>query len=581
MLLCSGVIFFLSLPLIQSCEKGSPRECTEADFAPGSDLAGEGFDITKMQRKGAFVIDMKRWKLKDKTCTLCRNPYMEGKKQKLPLSVVDWRPSQKCSMKLSSSVYQSSESLLSASTSAIENNWSANLGIDAKRAQGSLMLAGTDSKLAEYSMEKTKKDRFNFASQSVSCGYYRVSNKPLLHPEFKRSVSQLPKQYSPDFKSRFYKLIDNFGTHFITKVTLGGKVHSVTSIRQCQAALQGLSADEVKTCLDVEASASVRGKVDMKANTKHCDEAKSKTETKGSFSSSFNDRLTEVSGGHTTEPELLFSADKDPGAYKDWLSSLPLNPDVISYSLEPLHELLPTKNPVRKHLRKAIHDFILEKSLWRNCSEPCTAGVKQNPREPCVCACRNNPGVTPDCCPSKRGLARVKVTVERGSGLWGDHTTGTDGYVKVFDKNKMEIGRTPVIYNNNAPHWAMVFDLGDVVLTDHYSVRFEVWDEDNKWDDDLLGACVVSVKAGETQNFCALTHGMLYYKTQVVCAPSLAGASCTDYVGSPMNNNLEKVYVSRHARPVPKNMLLDMGVTLNELHFMVNQKTGQNHYIDW
>lgn len=48
---------------------------------------------------------------------------------------------------------------------------------------------------------------------------YRVSNKPVIHPEFKRALTQLPKLYNPQYKSRFYKLIDKFGTHFITKVT--------------------------------------------------------------------------------------------------------------------------------------------------------------------------------------------------------------------------------------------------------------------------------------------------------------------------------------------------------------------------
>ncbi|XP_066498393.1 perforin-1-like [Hoplias malabaricus] len=571
-LLCSGLCLLLSLPLIQSCNKGSPQDCAKAEFAPGSNLAGEGFDVTTMQRKGAYVIDMKRYQLKDKTCTLCSNPYMKGKKQKLPLSVVDWRPIPKCNMNLASSVFQSSESLLTASTSVIENNWSAQLGITTKRGEGSLALAGTNSKLAEYSMEKTKKDKFSFASQSVSCGFYsyRVSNKPQLHPEFKRSLKELPKQYNAQFKKRFYKLIDNFGTHYLSKVVLGGKVNSVTSIRQCQASLQGLSADEVKICLDVEASASVLGKAEMKGEVKHCDEAKSKIESKGLFSSSFNDRLTEIIGGHTTEPELLFSADKDPGAYKEWLSTLPLQPDIITYSLESLHELLPTKNPVRKHLRQAIHDFVLEKSLWRNCSEPCKTGVKVYPQEPCSCTCRNNPGVTPSCCPSKRGLSRVKVTIERASGLWGDHTTATDAYVKVFDKNNIQIGRSHVIYNNNAPHWGMLLDLGDVVLPQHDSLKLEVWDEDNKWDDDLLGTCTVSVKSGDSQNFCKLDHGELYYKTQVVCAPSLAGPACTDYVGSPMSNELKKVYVSRHSHPVPKNMLREMGVTTDELQFSVS-----------
>ncbi|TSQ24003.1 Perforin-1 [Bagarius yarrelli] len=549
------------------------RDCADADFAPGSNLAGEGFDITKMQRKGSFVINMKIWKKKDKSCTLCKNPYMDGKKQKLPLSVVDWRASQKCSMKVSSSIYQSSESLVSSSTSLIENNWKMNLGIIDKRGQGSLMLAGSNSKLAEYSMEKTKKDKFSFTSHSVSCEYYsyRVSSKPLIHPEYKQALSQLPKQYNPQFKSRFYKLIDSFGTHFITKVTLGGKINSVTSIKQCQTALQGLSVDEVKKCLDVEAAASVMGKVNVNVDSKHCDEAKTKAENKNSFSSNFNDRLTEISGGHTNEPELLFSANKDPGAYKEWLSSIPLYPDVISYSLEPLHELLPSSNPTRQHLRKAIHDFILEKSLWRNCSEPCRAGIKPDPKEPCLCSCRNNPGVTTDCCPRKRGIARAKVTILRGSGLWGDHTTGTDGYVKVFDKNNMQIGRTPVIYNNNNPHWSMTFDLGDVILTSYDPLKLETWDEDNKWDDDLLGSCTVPLKTGVFENFCNLNHGVLYYKTEVACAPSLGGPLCNDYVGSPMNFHLEKTYVSRHARPIPQDMLREMGVIPDEAPITVRQ----------
>lgn len=47
---------------------------------------------------------------------------------------------------------------------------------------------------------------------------YRVSSTPTLHTEFKKAVSQLPKTYSPEYKQRFYKLIDNFGTHYITQV---------------------------------------------------------------------------------------------------------------------------------------------------------------------------------------------------------------------------------------------------------------------------------------------------------------------------------------------------------------------------
>ncbi|XP_076121926.1 perforin-1-like [Alosa pseudoharengus] len=548
----------------QSCTRGSPRECKEAEFAPGSNLAGEGFDITKMQRKGAFVIDMNLWRRENNTCMLCRNPYQEGKMQKVPAAVVHWRPSQKCSMKVASSQHQSSESLVSSSTSSVQNNWMANLGIDAKVGKGSLMLAGTKSNLAEYSMEKTKKDKFTFLSHKVVCGFYgySISNQPTLHPEFERAIRQLPKKYTSENKQRFYKLISNFGTHYMTKVTLGGIVQSVTSIRQCMVSLQGLSADEIQSCLNLEAEASVNrgGTVEARAEFKHCQEEKKRMETKNSFSSNFNDRLTEIFGGHYTDPELLFSADKDPSAYKEWLSSLPVNPDVISYSLDPLHELVTPNHPVRKELRKAIKHYILQSGLWQNCSEPCKSGVKRNPTEPCVCSCHGNPGVGSDCCPTKRGLARVVITAVRASGLWGDSTTATDAYVKVFDSQGIQRGRTPVIWNNNSPEWNMPFDLGDVILSQTSMVKFEVWDEDSKWDDDRLGTCTVDLKEGTKEDVCHLNHGMFFYKLQVVCGPSLSGPSCSEYVSSPMNGHLERLYVSRHARPIPKDMLVKMGV---------------------
>uniref|UniRef100_A0A665T250 Perforin-1-like n=1 Tax=Echeneis naucrates TaxID=173247 RepID=A0A665T250_ECHNA len=570
--ICICVSLLLSLPLCsyQLCSDGTPKQCVEAEFAPGTNLAGEGFDITKMERKGAFVLEVNQWKRKDKTCILCSNPYMENRKQKLPLSVVDWRAKQSCSMKVASKLHRSSESLVTSSSSSVENNWRVNLDVNVGAKSASVMLAGTNSKLAEYSMEKTKNDKFSFSSQSMSCEYYsyRVSGKPRLHREFLLAVKELPETYSPEHKHRFYKFIDNFGTHYITKVKLGGSVQSVTSIRQCQASLQGLSVEEVEMCLQVEASASVH--VTLSTQAKHCKKDMDKRESKSSFSSLFNDRFTEIKGGHTTEPDLLFSADKNPEAYKEWLSSLPQNPDIISYSLDSLHEVLPVNLPARKNLRSAISHYILEKGLLRNCSERCQAGIKSDSRDSCVCQCHNDPAVTRDCCPTRLGMARVIITVQRAAGLWGDHGSSTDGYVKV-SFNGMMVRRSPVIYNNNNPHWAMVVDLGSVVFSSGQKLRFEVWDEDNKWDDDLLGECELQLSAGVKVDLCNLQHGQLFYKTEVTCAPSLSGNLCMDYKPSPMNQSLKKLFVSRHAHPVPKDVLLKMGVFVDGYTFHRNQ----------
>lgn len=160
-------------PTTPSCIRGSPSECKDAEFAPGANLAGEGFDITKMQRKGAFVINMNLWRRENDTCLLCKNPFQENQMQKVPAAVVNWRPSQHCSMKVLSSQHQSSESLVTSSTSGVENNWKVNLGINVHTGKGSLILAGSKSKLAEYSMEKTKRDKYTFIILKTLCTYYR------------------------------------------------------------------------------------------------------------------------------------------------------------------------------------------------------------------------------------------------------------------------------------------------------------------------------------------------------------------------------------------------------------------------
>nr|XP_020501378.1 perforin-1-like [Labrus bergylta] len=571
---CIFALLLLSLPQStnQSCIEGSPKQCLDAEVAPGTNLAGEGFDITKMERKGAFVIDMNKWKTRQE-CTLCTNTFLENKLQKLPVAVVDWRAIQSCSSKVVSKLHRSSESLVSSSTSSVENNWQANLDLKLGNKGASLMLAGTDSKLADYSMEKTKNDKFSFTSQGMACEYYsyRVSRSAKLHREFQKAVNDLPKIYSSEQKQQYYKLIDTFGTHYITKVKLGGRVQSVTSIKQCEASLKGLSVEEVSMCLETEASASFH--VTVSTKSKHCKKDTDKMDTKSAFSSLFNDRFTEIKGGHTTEPDLLFSADKDPSAYKEWLNTIPQNPDIISYSLDSLHELLPINNSVRVNLRSAIGHYILEKGLWKNCSERCQAGRRSDSRDSCVCQCHNDPAVNQDCCPTRKGMAQVIITVQRASGLRGDYFTSTDGYVKVF-VNKVMVQRSPVIHNNNNPRWAMIVPLQSQDLSLGNKVTFQVWDKDNNWDDDLLGKCEQALSAGVKEDLCNLNHGQLFFKWEVKCAPSLSGALCMDYKPSPMSEHLKKLYVSRHAHPVPKAILLEMGVFLDKTTSKTNQSVS-------
>lgn len=270
-----------------------------------------------------------------------------------------------------------------------------------------------------------------------------------------------------------------------------------------------------------------------------------------------------ITGGHTQDPSLLFSSRNDPGAYKQWLSSVPEKPDIISYSLAPLHRLLPARNPKRKQLRSAISHYILQRALVKKCSTQCKVGIARNSKEPCSCSCHHNPGVTPNCCPAQRGFAQVAVVVERATDLHGDYWDQTDGFV-VLTNNKKALGSTAVIWNNNSPKWGYSFNLGGKILSTVNTLKLEVWDRDSGWDDDLLGTCSITLKAGNKPFYCSLDHGRLFYRTTVTCAPGLSGTSCSDYVGFPMSSSLEDMYVSRHAQPVPKDVLMKMGVLLDE-----------------
>ncbi|MBN3304447.1 PERF protein, partial [Amia calva] len=503
-----------------------------------------------MERKGAYVINTSTWRKKDKTCTLCANPYMENQVQKLPLAVVDWRSLPRCKMQVSSTMYESSEAFVNSSANSVENNWKTGLDINLPKVQASMMVGGTHSRAAKYAMEKSKEDKYSFVSHEVQCQFYsfRLVDFPPLNREFSRSVKSLSNVYDNSTKASYRQLIETYGTHFIKKVQLGGKVKSVTSIKTCQAALNGFSETEVKDCLDVEASLTAGQRASVKMEVHHCQNAQKQKGTKQSFHSMFSERVSEVTGGEGGESDLLFSQDTDPEAFKKWSASLKTIPDIVSSALEPLHNLIHFKGPKKQLLKKALEDYIMEMALYKRCSGKCKAGSNPSVKDTCECVCQANNEVNSRCCPTGPGLAKLTVVVEKATGLWGDTFGHTDGYVKIFFNTRFQ--QTSVIYNNNNPEWKANLYFDTVKLSMDSLLTFEVWDEDKmwyKWWNDLLGKCSIKLQRGSHKDMCTLNHGTLYFSYTAECAPGLGGTTCSDYVPSPMSPSLKQTYVSRNA----------------------------------
>ncbi|XP_061575042.1 perforin-1-like [Cololabis saira] len=523
---------------------GSPQQCKKAHFVPGYNLGGEGFDIVTMKRKGAYVINTETWDLGNKTCRMFKNSYMKGEKQKVPAAVVDWRALPKCSLKVSSTLYDSVESLVNDSTSSVSNNWKLGLDIPAHFSVSvGVGFGGSHSRASEFGMRKSKRDRYDFVRHSVHCNTYRyrLTTEPPLSQAFVSAVTSLPP-YSSISEISYRHLIDTYGTHYITQVSLGGEIKAISSFKTCKASLSGLTASEVSDCLSVEASVNFAQNAGIKAMYQHCQALKSKLSGR-SFSSLFNERFTEVIGGDQ-RGLVLFLGYSNPSIYNNWVASLKKTPDVIQYNLKPLHTILPNNHKARKGLKKEVEKYIKNNAVLKKCSESCPIGHRSSGRDPCACVCNGNQMIRSNCCPAGRGLATLKVYGLYARGLYGDVSTQTDGSVVV--RYKDQIKRTAIIANNDNPKWSEVFEFGPIVINTVNKLTFTVYDEDTYWNSDLLGKCSIYLRRGLVSASCMFKYGTFFFTYKVQCGPHLGGSRCDEYIPCSMNPSLADVFYTRN-----------------------------------
>ncbi|XP_038600280.1 perforin-1-like [Tachyglossus aculeatus] len=548
-------LFFLLLlpvPIPAPCHTATRAECKKHQkFIPGSQLAGEGVDVTTLQPTGFFPVDLNKYLRKDGTCTLCRNDHQGGELQRLPLAVTDWlAETTKCQRAVAKSMARSAIEVASSAAKKIQNNWKADLNVTPKPgANVQVSVAGSHSKEANFAAGKLQEDKYIFTSDTVECRYYRfrLIQLPPLQFDFKRAMHFLPDKFTPSTQTEYFKLIANFGTHFMSSVELGGRTTDITALRTCKLTLDGVTADEVADCLAVEAAVSVAGKGEATVEDKRCKEENKKHNLQGSFHETYNERHVEVVGGqHESITDMIFGATREMQQFSTWMATLPASPGLVTYSLSPLHFLLHRNDPRKEELRQAVSEYIIQKARWQNCTRPCPVGKVKSAHDPCRCVCHESWGMNEECCPKNRGLAKLEVKIIKASGLWGDYFTSTDAYVKVFFGGHEQ--RTPTIWNNNNPVWQTNIDFGPVQLNSGGPLRVQVWDADNGWDDDLLGTCDRTPHEGASKiQECYLNHGSVSFQYDVTCAPHLRGSTCQDYaqqglLGKPVGNRSGEVW---------------------------------------
>ncbi|KAL6062480.1 hypothetical protein STEG23_001724 [Scotinomys teguina] len=546
-----GLFLMLPPPIPAPCYTATRSECRQKHkFVPGAWLAGEGVDVTTLHRSGSFPVNTLNFLRPDRTCTLCKNSLKGDAIQRLPLAIAHWRPhSSSCQRKVATAKVSTTEGVTRDAASNINNDWSVELDVTPKpEANMHVSMAGSHSNVANFAAEKTHQDQYNFNTDTVECRLYsfHLVQKPPLHPDFRRALKNLPPNFNTSTKGAYHRLISSYGTHFITAMNLGGRISALTALRTCQLTLDGLTADEVGDCLQVEAQVSIGGHASTSNKFKACEEKKKQHKMTTSFHQTYRERHVEVIGGHhDSTNDLLFGNQATPEQFSTWITSLVSSPGLVDYSLESLHVLVGDLDPRREALRQAISHYVLDRARWKDCSRPCRPGQHRSTNDSCQCLCHDSKVTNQDCCPRQRGLAQLMMTSFSANDLWGDYFTASDAYVKVFFGGQ-EL-RTSTKWNNNNPQWPDTLDFGNVLLSTSGPLRVQVWDADNGWDDDLLGSCDRSPKSGFHKTTCNLNHGSVTFSYHVKCLPHLTGDTCLEYaplglLGAPPGNRSGAVW---------------------------------------
>ncbi|XP_043970626.1 perforin-1-like [Gambusia affinis] len=511
----TSALLLLSVLLVHSsvlsCRIGTQRECDAAPFVPGYKLVGKGFDIVTLQRKGPLVIDVNTYLSPSKTCKLCTNPLQNNAHQKLPSSVVDWSAISQCSADIISSHHTSVSSVNKAYTSHDNNDWTFGLELE-KFLFDNFDVGGTGSNAYKFASRNIKEDRYTFSKHSVTCSHYDfiLSTTPPLSVEFKKQLESLPSHYNYSTRNEYRKFIQIFGTHYFRLVNLGGQLSQLVSPRSCLSSLNGLTPSEIHSCLSLGVAVGL-GKMKISHVQKSCIGVLKNQDSSTNFSPGLHQHHTEVSGGNGWLGKFSISQN-DSTAYWNWLKSLKDHPDVVSYSIRPLYQLMPNK------LQQAGMKAAIEQYLKDN-------AVKKSSREP---HCETTtPNLSSDCCPLHASRGNLSVTIVRGWNLYGDTIGQTDGFAKMYYGS---ISHQTKMIESDDPQWNTEFNLGKVDTS--LVLKIEVWDEDWKYHD-LLIKCEKYLIRGSHTFTCKSDLGNVEVKYTLTCDPYLTGERCGLYKPSP------------------------------------------------
>uniref|UniRef100_A0A8D0LA65 Complement C8 alpha chain n=1 Tax=Sphenodon punctatus TaxID=8508 RepID=A0A8D0LA65_SPHPU len=234
----------------------------------------------------------------------------------------------------------------------------------------------------------------------------------VLHEDLLQSLMELPEEYDYGMYS---KLINDYGTHFITSGTMGGIFEFILVVNKDEMRRKG--QDNFSRLVFFPLWVEKQLGLSLTASSNKCKKDGFQTAETDGEKSAVEDIIPRVQGGSLAASGGLLGS-WDANTYRHWGRSLKLNPAVIDFELQPIYELLRRANLAnietkRQNLKRALDQYLIEFNACRcgpclNNGEPVLMGTS------CQCHCPQG----------YEGLACEK-TSRRGktNGQWSCWTT--------------------------------------------------------------------------------------------------------------------------------------------------------------
>ncbi|EGG16667.1 hypothetical protein DFA_07645 [Cavenderia fasciculata] len=272
-----------------------------------------------------------------------RNIFYESPRE---MSVV---PRPQCKYHGSNEVFSSSTEMKTDKQKKSKLDTSANAGANiAGIVQVSIEAAFSKESSVKKARSLEQKSKGTIIESSIVCQTSAIKlNKFPFNPTFINDLK------SADNEADFYRLVKKFGTHFMKKVVLGGKLSVVQSINEKLTKSQVESNYQEQ--IDMSVKASVTSEV-VSASASYSSSNGKQEENKDESESSNKFQKTSLTsrGGKLGS----YGNDGEPTYFGTWASSVDLNPVPIEYELSPIESLI--------HLDWMTKSNRSVKEMWKN-----------------------------------------------------------------------------------------------------------------------------------------------------------------------------------------------------------------------